>query len=216
MKGLKNTSTTYMNKYWFLGLGVLLQVVTYILTQDSFLSFISGLSGVISVVLCSQRKMGFYFFGFVQLFTYIVLCLEQRLYAEIAENGFYFITMLYGLFHWLKHYNSEVKEVKTRKLSVTHNVCIGLMCIIGILFLYVFLIMTDDAQPFMDAVTTVPAFIAQILMILRYRESWYYWLIIDVGSIIMWSFVGNWIMVVQFMFWTINCAYGLYKWSEFS
>lgn len=205
---------TYINRYGFLGLGVFLQIVAYMVTQDSFLSLISGLSGVISVVLCSQRKMGFYFFGFVQLFTYIVICFGERFYAEIGENVFYFITMLYGLFHWFRHYNSESKEVNTRQLSSVHNVCIGMACVFGIVFLYIFLRMTDDTQPFMDAITTVPAFIAQILMILRYRESWYYWFIIDVGSIVMWSFANNWLMVAQFLFWTVNCMYGFYKWNR--
>ena len=65
----------------------------------------------------------------------------------------------------------------------------------------------------MDSITTVPAFIAQILLTLRYREQWIYWLIIDVGSIVMWGIAGDYIMMTQFIFWTINCFYGFYKWK---
>jgi nicotinamide mononucleotide transporter len=66
----------------------------------------------------------------------------------------------------------------------------------------------------LDSATTVPAFIAQMLMIMRYREQWIFWLIIDIGSILMWIHAGDWCMVAQFVFWTINCIYGFYKWSK--
>ena len=74
--------------------------------------------------------------------------------------------------------------------------------------------MTDDTQPMLDSLSTVPAFAAQILMILRYREQWAYWLVIDIASVIMWINAENWCMVMQFVFWTLNCSYGTYKWLE--
>ena len=73
---------------------------------------------------------------------------------------------------------------------------------------------TNDSQPLMDAVTTIPAFFAQVLMIYRYKESWIYWFIIDFGAIFMWAAADNWCMVLQYVFWTINCIYGFFKWSE--
>jgi len=200
--------------YIFLGLGLLLQVITYIVTQDSFLSLTSGLCGIISVVLCSRKKMLFYWFGFAQLFTYVALCLQQKLYGEIAENMFYLVTMLYGIYHWNKNYDNEKLEVKTRGFNLETNLDVLSFTVIGIVLLYIILSHTDDTQPFMDAITTVPAITAQILMILRYKESWFYWLIIDIGSIIMWVNANNWCMVAQFVFWSINCIYGYYKWRK--
>lgn len=197
---------------WFIALGVALQVIIYIVTGSALLSCISGILGVVSVVLCSQRKMHFYTFGFAQLITYVVLCYHQKLYGEIVENVFYFVTMLYGVFHWWNHYDDKMAEVETRKLSYGQNWLVALLVFFGVMILYGFLGGTDDTQPFMDSVTTVPAFMAQILMILRFRESWIYWLIIDIGSIIMWAIAGDWCMVSQFVFWSINCLYGLRKW----
>ena len=86
--------------------------------------------------------------------------------------------------------------------------------VVGISSLYLYLLMTNDTQPFMDSITTVPAIIAQILMILAYKEQWYFWLIIDLASIYMWAIAGDWCMVAQFIFWSINCIYGLYNWKR--
>ena len=75
-------------------------------------------------------------------------------------------------------------------------------------------LLTDDTQPFMDAITTVPAFVAQILLTFRYREQWIFWSIINVGSIFMWANVHDYCMVAQYIFWSINCILGYYSWSK--
>lgn len=196
----------------FILIGILMQVIVFRITDAPRLSLISGVLGVISVVLCSNRKIAFYLFGFAQLFTYVMLCFEQNLYGEIAENAFYLVTMLIGLSHWLDNYNEDKVAVETRKLNAAQKMWIAIGTLFVTLIMFNILLLTDDTQPFMDAITTIPAFVAQILMILRYRDSWFYWLIIDVGSIIMWGIAGDWCMVVQFIFWTVNCIYGLKKW----
>lgn len=196
----------------FILIGILMQVVVFKVTDVPRLSLISGILGVISVVLCSNRKIAFYLFGFAQLFTYVLLCFDQNLYGEIAENAFYLVTMLIGLSHWLDNYNEDKVAVETRKLNAAQKMWTAIGTLFGTLILFNVLLLTDDTQPFMDSITTIPAFIAQILMIMRYRDSWFYWLIIDVGSIIMWGIAGDWCMVVQFIFWTVNCIYGLKKW----
>lgn len=127
---------------------------------------------------------------------------------------FYLVTMLYGMYHWYKNYDNEKLEVKTRSFNLETNFDVLSFTVIGIVLLYIILSYTDDTQPFMDAITTVPAMTAQILMILRYKESWFYWLIIDIGSIIMWINANDWCMVAQFVFWSINCMYGYYKWNK--
>jgi len=204
----------YMDRFTptFIMLGIIMQAIAFRITDAPRLSLISGVFGVISVVLCSNRKIAFYLFGFAQLFTYVLLCFEQKLYGEIAENTFYFVTMLIGISHWLSNYNENKVAVETRNLNAAQKMWTAIGTLFGTLIMFNVLLLTDDTQPFMDAVTTVPAFVAQILMILRYRDSWFYWLIIDVGSIIMWGIAGDWCMVVQFIFWAVNCIYGLKKW----
>ena len=103
--------------YLFMLFGVILQVICFLFTGDAWLSFICGLSGAINVVLCSQRKMSFYFFAYIQMFTYIVIIFQQHLWGELIENIFYFVTTTMALFMWLKHYNKEEKVVDANQLS---------------------------------------------------------------------------------------------------
>lgn len=203
-----------INEHLFMLIGIFLQLIAWYITKDSLISLISGVTGIISVILCSQRKISFYFFGFIQLGTYMYLAWQQRFYGELIENVFYIITMLIGIVVWLKNYNTEEQIVESKRLSdrLFYIIC-SIMVFICILFGYYMKYFTDNTQPFMDSFSTVPAFIAQTLLMLRYREQWIFWIIIDVVSIFMWLFADNWIMVIQFIFWTMNCIYGYRKWK---
>ena len=205
------------NKYFdyiFMLLGIIIQVVCFIFTGDAVLSFICGLSGVINVVLCSQKKLSFYFFAYIQMFTYIIIIFQQHLWGELAENIFYVVTTTIALFLWIKNYNKEEKEVIARKLSKRDWILCCSIFIISTILLYIILLKTSDPRPFLDAISTVPAFIAQILLMLRYREQWIMWFIVDIATLILWISIGNIFMVAQYIFWIMNCIYGFIKWSK--
>ena len=65
-----------------------------------------------------------------------------------------------------------------------------------------------------DIVTSILAIIAQILMVLGYREQWYFWFGVDVLCVILFASMNEWCMVVQYIFWTINCVYGYLNWRK--
>jgi len=198
----------------FMAFGVLLQIVCYIFTKDSLLSFICALSGCINVVLCSQRKLSFYFFAYIQMFTYIIIIFQQHLWGELVENIFYVITTTIALFIWIKHYNKDEKEVEARTLTKFQIFLCFMVFVISTVLLYVILLKTNDPQPFLDAVSTVPAFIAQFMLMFRYREQWIMWLVVDVATLILWISIGNIFMIAQYVFWIMNCIYGFIKWSK--
>ena len=207
----------FNNKYGlsFALLGILIQIIAYISSDVPMLSLYSGISGIFAVVLCAERRLSFWTFAWIQLITYVILAWNQKLWGEVGENVFYAITMIFGMFIWNKRTdNIETNKVHSRELSnrSLFLIVIGMVC--GIITLYSFLLMTNDSQPFIDSISTVPAIIAQILMILAYKEQWYFWLIIDLASIYMWAVAGDWCMVAQFIFWSINCIYGIYNWKR--
>lgn len=197
----------------FLWIGIILEVLVFILCPGvSILSGISGILGVFSVVLCSQRKLSQFIFSFLQLFTYSWLVFQEKLWGELVENVFYFITMILGIYLWKS--GSNKGKIITRGLGKIWGSLVFLGTIVGILVLWIILRKTNDSQPLLDSITTVPAFVAQILMMTRFRENWIYWLIIDLGSIIMWWNSGDYCMVTQFIYWSANCIYGWTLWRK--
>ena len=86
--------------------GLLLQIVTFLITSDSLLSLTTGMLGVFSVTLCSQRKVSSFLFGVFQIGCYMLLAARQHLYGELVENGFYMLTTLVGIYTWSRNYDA--------------------------------------------------------------------------------------------------------------
>ena len=198
----------------FIFIGIVLQIIGFFASEgNSILSLISGCFGVIAVVYTSLKKLSAYIPAFIQLGTYMILAWRERFYGELGENIFYLITMIAGVFIWIKGYDKTNNIVKSRSLK-SKNISLLLFTLVGIIILWFILSKTNDSQPLMDSITTVPAFVDQILMILRYREQWIYWIIIDIASIVMWWKAGDFCMVAQFVFWTLNCLLGWKLWRD--
>ena len=157
----------------FLILGLLVQVLTFVLMPDNPISLVSGMLGICSVVLGAQGNILTFVFGFAQVATYTYLCCVERFYAEIAINIYYFITMIYGVYCWRNRLSNNSLQVQTRRLSIK-LLAWGMLLIALFSWLTGWLLarFTDDPQPYMDAFTTVPAIAAQLLMVLAYREQW--------------------------------------------
>lgn len=223
-----------MFDYIFLAFGLFLQVLGIIAAYkagDEYLlvTAISGITGVISVVLCAQGKISFYIFGYIQLFTYVFgVAIPCALWGELLENIFYIATMIWGNIVWIKLYKQNKKKdetiVKAKKFKLVHYIAYFGALIIGTFgmtyFLeYVHILMpaifpVPDPKPFLDSLTTVAPLIGQILMCLGYREQWIFWVFEDIVSTVMFIALGNWIMVAQYVFWTINCVYGWINWDR--
>lgn len=200
----------------FLILGILVQVVTFhVLPEDNLWSLVSGLLGICSVVLGAQGNIWSFVFGFAQVGTYTYLCCIEHFYAEIAMNMYYFVTMLYGVYCWRRRLQQDTKQLQTRRLParLIPWMSAGVL-LLSLLTGWLLSRYTDDPQPYMDALTTVPAIAAQLLMVLAYREQWYLWLVVDVLAVVMWLRAENYCMAAQYAFWCANCVYGYIQWTK--
>ena len=211
--------------YSFMACGLVVQILTFIIAYThpvagtdgvSWLSLVSGCLGVCSVCLCAQGSIWTYIFGFGQVTTYTWLCIEAHLYASVAINIYYFLTMIYGVYVWRRRLNPEHENrVRTRRLPLA--VLLTIVCVTVVaaggagLLLERF---TNDPTPYLDAFTTIVALVAQVLMILAFIDQWYLWLAVDVVSIVMWLYVGDYCMAAQYLFWCANCVYGYIQWKK--
>lgn len=210
------TGYTLFEKLFLLSM-LVLQIVVYCIVPDSVLGIISGISGVISVVLCAKGKISFYFVGFIQTITYLILAWQNKFYGEVAENVFYLVTMVWGIFVWKKNMQKNedgTQDIKAKKFNWWKWVLSILGTVIATLIMGYILDSIGSNQAYLDASTNVMAIFAQLLMVWRYREQWIWWIVIDIICIIMWFNVGNWSMVAMYIAWTINALYGWYNWSK--
>lgn len=198
---------------WFVTIGIITQLITCYITNDSALSLCSGVAGVISVVLCSQKKYSFYFWGILQLVTIMIISYQSGLHGKLVENAFYLITMFVGMNIWKENITDNTTQV--RKMDMGDYVVFGCLFLpFATILAYSIVKQYNTDQIVLDIITTVIGILAQIMLILRFREQWVLWFILDVLCIVLWSKDGNWCLVVQYIFWTINCFYGYKIWKS--
>ncbi len=194
-----------------------LQIIVFILVPDTVIGIISGISGVISVVLCAKGKISFYYIGFVQTVSYLYLAWTNKLYGEVIENIFYLVTMVWGIFLWKKNMQKNddgTSDVKAKKFTPLQWTLSIILTLLATYFVGLWLESIGSNEAYLDAATNVMSIFAQLLMIWRFREQWIWWIVIDVICVIMWARIGNWSMVAMYISWIINAAYGWYNWSK--
>lgn len=212
------TGYNLFEKLFLVGM-LILQIVVFCIQPDSWLNIVAGIAGVISVVLCAKGKIAFYFIGFVQTISYLILAWQNTFYGEVIENVFYLVTMIWGIFVWKKNMQTNAdgtEDVIAKKFTALQWILSIIGTIIATVLVGMWLESIGSAQAYTDAATNVLAIFAQILMVRRYKEQWLWWLIIDVLCLKMWFVAGNWSMVAMYVAWTINCIYGWVNWSKLS
>ena len=199
----------------FLVSGLLVQILVYWLAPTQPLSLISGLLGIISVILCSQGNIWTFAFGFGQILTYSGLCYMERFYAGLGMNAFYFLSQIYGIYAWRKQRTGDSPIISPRSLPIKWFalLCVGIS-VVSFATGWILRQYTDDSQPYLDAVTTVVSVVAQVMLVMAIRQQWWLWLFVDVLFVVMWIISGNWSMVAQYSFWCINCIYGMLRWRS--
>lgn len=196
-----------------LTIGILSQIVTFIFTNDTLLALISGIAGIYSVVYCSEKKMKYYLFSIIQILTYAYICWQNQLYGKLIENGVYIISTIIGIYIWFRHLDND-KKVITKKLNKIQWIITITCTIIGMIITYYILNFVNGNNVMLDTLSTVLALTAQFLMIMRYKENWIVWFIVDVLCIWIWIVNENWCMTIQYTFWLINTIYGYFLWNK--
>lgn len=223
VKWLKNefwNGYTTFEKIFFASL-ILLQVIMYFIAPESAISIICGLAGVICVALTAKGKISSYFFNFLQIITYMYLCItagENGFLLEFSEQVFYFIACIFGVFLWKKNMKKNedgTEQVKAKKLKLWQDVLIcGIIGITTIGLGYFNATVLHGDLPYLDAFSVAISVIAQLLMVWRYREQWGLWVMLNVASLAMWAIEGNLSMVAMYIAWTANAFYGWYNWTK--
>ena len=215
------------NEFWngyswferiFMWTMVLLQIIMYCIAPETAIGMVCGVAGVICVVLTAKGKISSYLFNFIQMITYMIICWNAKLFLEFGEQIFYFIACIFGVFLWkknMKKNDNGTEQVVAKKFKPWHWAATIVVTVITTVLLGKFGdSILGSTLPYLDAFTVALAVIAQLLMVWRYREQWFVWVVIDVASLAMFVMLGQWSMVIMYVSWTINALYGWHNWTK--
>ena len=176
---------------------------------------IAAICGIFCVVLCAKGKKSQYIWGLVNVIGYIIIAFINKYYGEVMLNALYYLpSQFIGYYLWNKHENKKTENVKGKKLNIKQTIILLIGTGVSIV-LYKFLLdYLGGNNTILDSASTMISIIANTLMLLRYREQWLLWIIIDVITVIMWALMKDGIMVTMWAVYLINAFYGYINWTK--
>ena len=102
----------------WLVLSTVIMIVLSIIWGDNTLALISGITGILGVVLAAKGKVSTYFFATINVAIYAYLTFNNHLYGEFMLNAFYYIPMNFiGFYLWSRHKDEKSGEVEGKALT---------------------------------------------------------------------------------------------------
>jgi nicotinamide mononucleotide transporter len=206
---------------WFMVLSVIIFTVYFALINTTntipylIIDAVAAISGILCVVLCAKGKKSQYIWGVLNVLGYIIIAFINKYYGEVMLNAIYYLpSQFIGYYLWNKHENKETKDVEGKKLNLKNSIILLVTCILGIFGYKLVLDLLGGNEALLDSASTVISVVANSLMLLRYREQWLLWIIIDTITVIMWLIAGDFIMVTMWLVYLINAFYGYYNWTK--
>ena len=145
---------------------------------------------------------------------YIYLFLDAKLYMESVLNAFYFAMAVYGWHVWY-HGRSGADELPVSVLPVSRH-AVAIAAILALSAVNGFLLQryTDAAFPYLDSLTTWSAIWATFLVARKLLENWWYWLVIDLASIVIYWIRDLQLTALLFVVYVIMIPFGLVSWTR--
>ncbi|RDE82396.1 nicotinamide riboside transporter PnuC [Haemophilus parahaemolyticus] len=191
------------------------QIGIYIYNPDSILGMVSGVSGIICNVFVSKGKISNYFFGLIFAYTYFYISLGANFLGEMNTTLYVYIPAQFiGYFLWKANMQKEQGVDAVVAKALTAKGWMGLIAFLVIgTFLFVQLLNHfGGSSTGLDGLSTIIVIAAQALMVLRYREQWLLWILLNIISIALWA--ENTSMYVMYSAYLLNSLYGYYNWSK--
>ena len=182
--------------------------------MQSLLQQIAVVTAIAYLFLAIRQNIWCWFFAGVSTAIYVWLFFDARLYMESVLNAFYFAMAVYGWFVWYDgRVNEHEMEISRWPLSV-HAVAIAFVLALSGANGYLLDHYTDAAFPYVDSMTTWGAIWATFLVARKILENWWYWLVIDVASVIIYWMRDLKLTSLLFVVYVVMIPFGMVAWTR--
>lgn len=164
----------------YISILILLQLIVYAIVPDSVIGMISGVAGVLCLVYGMKGRKISFIFGTIQCIAMTYIAWISHAYGSFAMDIIYIISQPIGWFMWGKNKATHSFEASTRRK-------IFLAAFIAWIIGWFVLSMLGGQLPYLDSINFIISLIAQLLYILKYKENWSLWIIVNIANATYWT-----------------------------
>lgn len=180
------------------------------LDMTEVLGFVTG---AIGVWLTVKENIWNWPIGIANSAFYVVVFFSAQLYADMSLQVVYIVLGILGWYWWL-HGGKNKSQLIIARLNLTTLLASLLIAAISTFALNLLLVATDDAAPFLDALTTVMSLIAQYYLTRKLLENWHVWIAVDVIYISLYAYKGLYLTSALYVLFMTMCVVGLVGWRK--
>ncbi|MFT4147552.1 MAG: nicotinamide riboside transporter PnuC [Micrococcaceae bacterium] len=158
---------------------ILLQVVVYLIAPDSMIGMISGIAGVLCLVFGMKGRKITFIFGIVQTLGMAYIAWISHAYGAFIMGLIYVISQPIGWVMWGKDEATHSLKPQIKNLLFAGS-------FIAWLIGWFVLAQVHGQLPYFDSINFVVSMIAQVLYILKYKENWSLWIIVNIANLLYW------------------------------
>lgn len=188
--------------------------------SQNTLAFVCSVITVLANPLCEiliskQSKLNFIVDIFLIELTYVIICLNQGWYTLLITVVCFWIPIdVVSYIRWTKHPDQKddiITEVRRLK-PVYGSLCVVGIVLFGLGFGYLMQFLPGSQDSYLEAFASAIGISNGILLMLRYQEHWFAWLITVTLYIIMDIRGGAYILLITEVAMLVNTIYGYIKW----
>lgn len=155
------------------------------------------------------KKQIAWFFGILSSLIYIFVFWESKLFLQSYLQIFYIGIGVFGLINWSKTPNEKPKHWPFKSHLLLMVVGVFMALILGKLFKEF-----QQQFPYLDAFISVFCLLATFLTAKSILENWYYWIVLNLLSIILFHFQELYLTEILFLFNFSMSIVGLFYWKK--
>ena len=199
---------------------IVISMVSGIIAKDLLIGGTILATGLLCAYFASEGKRVNYILGLINYLLMGYVAFENNLFGIFFFYIFIFSPLqINGYLSWNKNLDKD-KNVEVREFTLKNSIIITLSCIIGSFVLgYLLSLIPGQRLAFMDASSNCINLCGIILMILRFKESWWLWLINNIIDLIIWIITainkgnGSIMMLLVSIGYLLINIYGVIKWN---
>ena len=178
------------------------------------LEVIAVAAAIAYLVLAIRQNIWCWLGAGVSTAIYIYLFFDARLYMESALNLFYFAMAIYGWSVWHFGRSGDAELPVSVWPGNVHAAAIVAVVAASAVSGYLLSRYSDAVYPYVDSMTTWGAIWATFLVARKVLENWWYWLVIDAASIVIYWSRDLHLTALLFVVYVVMIPFGLIAWRR--
>ena len=168
----------------------------------------------LSIFLAARNSVHTWWVGVIGSALFGVLFFLSRLYADTLLQVLFIATSAVGWWQWRSGGSNGGKLPVTRIALPRMLLVIAVATLVAAGYGCLLWRFTDAFAPFIDSLILTSSIAAQILLMYRKYESWWFWLVVNVLSIALFSVRELWITAGLYTVFWINAVVALVRWRR--